>query len=649
MDASDTHTNRGLAIRAPLIGLLLAAFVALWTEYAANRLGVEAAATHLPPALLLPFLLFILLPNTLLQHIAPKQALRRSELILIFIMGLIASIVPDQAMTKYLLVVITSPHYFAGPENRWAELFFSYLPDWLVLQNQGEAVRLFFEGVPVGQAIPWTAWITPLFWWGSLIGALMFAGTCIVTILRRQWMVYERLRYPIGEAALHLIEAGTGPSDTERPGIRRSPLFRVGFVLTAGIMAWNILSFWGIWPPVPIMATDSVSIRIDPAFSPLTLRMNVFVFCFLFFVNTEILFSLWVFLLLYNVQEGFLNTFGVSSVSGSIVDGGLVGIQSIGGLIAFVLRGLWMSRRHLADVWRKACGFPSDLDDRTELLSYRTAVFGLILCLGYMVCWLYAAGLSISIIALFLFLLFVFYLALARVTAEAGLVSVDLPINAHQFTVGIIGSAHMAPGDLTTLGLGNAFARNWRTFTMVAPTHAAWFGQWTGEHRLFRCCAAAFAVATAVSIGYVIQAAYTYGAQNLHTDIGTDRGLRFYGLITQWIDNATQITELDTLFLISGMGGMAVLTGARYIFSWWPLHPIGMVVVMSAPVKNALLPLFLAWLIQTILLRIGGGVLYRKVQPLFIGILIAYLFGQAIAMVIDLAFFPDRPHQWEVY
>ncbi|MDP6417175.1 MAG: hypothetical protein QGG54_19390, partial [Gammaproteobacteria bacterium] len=80
-----------------------------------------------------------------------------------------------------------------------------------------------------------------------------------------------------------------------------------------------------------------------------------------------------------------------------------------------------------------------------------------------------------------------------------------------------------------------------------------------------------------------------------------------------------------------------------------PLHPIGMVVVMSAPVKKAFFQIFLAWLIQMILLRIGGGRLYRKTQPLFIGFLMAYLLFQVLALIVDIIWFPNDPHLWEVY
>lgn len=651
------------SFRAIFIGAALSLFIGFTGEYCANQIGYEPAATHLPPVFLVPFLCCVLLPNVLVARMRPGSALSFYEMIMVFAMGWIASTIPDQAMTKYLLVVITAPFYFASPENSWESIFFPYLPDWLVLSDRS-AARVFYEGLQSGQSIPWAAWLSPLFWWGSFILILLFVGACIVVMLRKQWVEHERLQFPLGEVGLHLISLGGG----RREGSSR--WIQVGAIAMSCVMAWNIVSFWGVWPPVPIMAEHSGSLTLDPAFPVLIFQMNVFVFCLLIFVNRDVLLSMWLFLVFYVLQEGSLNLVGIGSTSGTIIHGGLAGIQSIAGLITFVLFGLWMARRHLKAVWRHALGRKGELDDAEELFSYRTAVFGFLLGLLFIVCWLYAAGLSLPIMALFITLLFIFYIALARVVAETGVVTLDLPINSHQFSIAIVGSAQISHGDLTALGMANGFARNWRTFTMIGTSHVAWLKSRWRQHRqtnadrdpdsrvsrrgisakyVFTGVAVAFCLSAVASIGYVIYAGNTYGAQNLRTDLGTDRGLRFYDLIVTWVNNATRISDLEILFFGSGVVMMTVLLAGRILLPWWPLHPIGMVVVMSAPVRNAFLPIFLAWLVQTIVFRIGGPTLYQKVRRMFIGVLLAYLFWQLVAMGVDLAWFPDRPHRWESY
>ncbi|MXX02223.1 MAG: hypothetical protein F4X08_08815 [Gemmatimonadetes bacterium] len=677
---TSTFLQRIRSFRAVLIGAALSIFIGFAGEYSANQIGYEPAATHLPPVFLVPFLFCVLLPNALVARIRPASALSFYELIMVFAMGWIASTVPDQAMTKYLLVVITAPFYFASPENSWETIFFPYLPEWLVLSDRA-AARVFYEGLQSGQSIPWGAWLSPLFWWGTFILILLFVGACIVVMLRKQWVEHERLQFPLGEVGLHLISLGgsRGESGAKEKGSGTgqggSRWIQAGAAAMSLVMIWNIVSFWGVWPPVPIMAEHSQVLSLDPAFPGLNFRMNVFVFCLLIFVNRDVLLSMWLFLVFYVLQEGSLNLLGVGSTSGTIIHGGLSGIQSIAGLVTFVLFGLWMARRHLGAVWRHALGRRDELDDAEELFSYRTAVFGFLLGLLFIICWLYAAGLSLPIMALFIILLFIFYIALARVVAETGVVTLDLPINSHQFSIAIVGSAQIGRGDLTALGMANGFARNWRTFTMIGTSHVAWLKSRWRQHRqtpadplpaargsaseisssdisarhLFAGVALAFCLSAVASIGYVIYAGNTFGAQNLRTDLGTDRGIRFYDLIVTWVNNATQISNLEILFFGSGVVMMIVLLAGRFLLPWWPLHPIGMVVVMSAPVRNAFLTIFLAWLVQAIVFRIGGPTLYQKVRKLFIGILLAYLFWQLVAMGVDLAWFPDRPHRWESY
>jgi hypothetical protein len=52
----------------------------------------------------------------------------------------------------------------------------------------------------------------------------------------------------------------------------------------------------------------------------------------------------------------------------------------------------------------------------------------------------------------------------------------------------------------------------------------------------------------------------------------------------------------------------------------------------------------MAWLIQSILLKMGGRRLYRKVQPLFLGILVGYTLGGGLSFLVDYIWFPDSPH-----
>ena len=316
----------------------------------------------------------------------------------------------------------------------------------------------------------------------------------------------------------------------------------------------------------------------------------------------------------------------------------------------FALIGGWMARKHIRNVLRKSLGRESDLRDEDELFSYRTAVAGLVLGVLFMTAWLSAIGFSIPVALLFLFFLLVFYFGIARVLAEAGLINLDLPINAHAFTVGMVGSASLSGSTLTGLGLTNAFARNWRTFTMVGLSHVAWWHDYLGENRgrLFLLVCLAFIAGTAISTGYVVYSGYAEGADNLHINL-RNTGNLFFDLVVKWMKNATQISTLEILFLAAGMAISTLLALGRYLFYWWPLNPIGFAIGASGPIRGVVFTLFVAWIVQVILLRVGGVGLYRKAQPLFLGILVGYAVGVLAAYVVDTVYFPDTPHIAEIF
>ncbi|MBT5871854.1 MAG: hypothetical protein HOH43_00435 [Candidatus Latescibacteria bacterium] len=639
---------RPIKLRTVLIGLVFSVFVSLWGQYASAQTSYNYITfPQMPLCLILPYILLVIAPNLIVRKIVQSWALETSELIVIFCMGLISATVPDWGMVRYLISLIVAPDYYASPENQWQELFFEFLPRWLVVPNDNGAVSYFFAGLPSGESIPWMAWVTPLFWWFTALGTLLFVGACLVVIMRRQWVEHERLRFPMGEVILRLVE--NDESGSRLPKLYRNRTFHTGFAITFAIMVWNCIAYWDVLPRIPI-PNPPTSLVFDPVFPAISLRLVPYALCFAFFVNVEILFSVWFFQLLGILETGFLNRLGVISPATTIVPGGLVSIQFSGGLIMFVLWGFWMARGHLAMVYRHAIGKPTELNDEDELFSYRTALLGLCGGLIYLIMWLHAIGLTLPIAILFLTLLFIFYLGIARVLAEAGLINLDLPINAHAFTIGIVGSANMTGSTLTGLGLTNAFARNWRTFTMVALSHIAWFREymWPNRQRLALWISLAFVLSVLTSTSYVIYTGYDQGADNLHINL-TNTGILFHDLIVKWMRNATRISEIEILFLISGAVVNMVLVAGRLLFHWWPLNPIGFVIGASGPIRGLTFTIFVAWLIKVILMRLGGVGLYKRMQPLFLGILVGFVAGVAVSYVVDSVWFPDTPHIGEIF
>ena len=648
-DQQDSLKDQPVTSRSACLGLFLSGVIGFGAQYLADQGGHDFMTyAHLPSAFLIPFLVLILLPNLIFKQIIPHRALTSTELLVVFAMGWVASMAPDWGITKYLVSAIAAPAYYATPENRWDELILPYLPAWVYVSDY-ESARRFYEGLQPGQPIPWGVWLIPLLWWLSLFAALLLIGASMMVVFRKQWVEYERLRFPMGEVAMHLIGESSPHSKRPRSKLYRNRTFQIGCIMTFLAMAWNCLSYWGVWPALPIYPGALTTIELSPSFPGIPIYFNIYVLCFAFFANTEILFSLWFFQLFGIMEQGLLSRIGLFSTTGSVVQGGLTGMQYMGGVIVFVVWITWMARRHLYMVWCSAWSPGKTESENDELFSYRRALIGLVAGSIYVILWLNQVGLSIYIGLFFLAAMFTFYLALARAVAESGLIMAELTVKSNYFTVGVIGSGSMSMEDINTLGMASGFARNARTFSMIGFSHVAWLkSRMRGpRQRLFFWICVSFGVSTVVSVVSMIHSGHALGANNLWTTPG-GFGTFFYGRVPVWAANFSQIGVFEILFFISGILINALVIAGRAWFSWWPFHPIGMAIGdVGSVVRNAFLPLFLAWLIQILLVRFGGVRLYQAAQPFFLGMLVGFLMGVGLSLVVDMVWFPATPHRTE--
>ena len=218
-------TREGLTLRAVLFGLMVVLWIAFWNthaEYLAHTSRMNIS--HFPMVLLCTYVLVVLL-NQVLRWITPRCALRQTELLVVLAMGLLAAAIPAYGLTSFFLGMISVPHYLATPENQWSEFVHPHLPDWLVPSNEGRAMQWLYEGLPAGQSIPWDVWVVPLFWWLSVIAAIVLASIALASILRKQWAEHERVAYPVLGPPVALASAADAP---KRAGILHNRLFWIG-------------------------------------------------------------------------------------------------------------------------------------------------------------------------------------------------------------------------------------------------------------------------------------------------------------------------------------------------------------------------------------------------------------------------------------
>ena len=585
----------------------------------------------------------ILLANTLVRRWREDWALRPGELATIVVMGLVATGIPT-FIVGTLLAIISSPYYGATPENDWAGNIHPYLPEWIFPHdNSGEAMRWFYEGLPKGQAIPFDVWLGPLFWMLSLILTVYFVCFCLVVIFRRQWAEHERLVFPLMEMPRLLIDEG-GRS------ILRSKGFWFGVAIPLGMILFNLIgSFYIGFPKLEF--TQAVTLQFSRDFPTINLMLYFPVIGFMYLVSTSVSFSIVFFYLLAVVQEGVTNRIGYDVTRPDAFVWGMQSLswQAWGGFVAMVAVSLWMGRRHLGEVFRQVFRGQRIIDDSGEMVSYRTAVFGFIVGLVYILGWLWKSGMDLHIAALFIFGVLVAYYGVTRLVVQAGVYFLGPPVGAQAFTLAITGTS-IGGSNLVALGISYAWFGDVQSLFMPAAAHGARLAE---LYRIRRSMALALALAAVVGfitcLYFVLTLCYKYGAGNFGSWYfvagGGAGGMAYDGVIRHF--NEPWPTDWNKLSYFGiGIVAYALLAFLQYRFHWWPLHPVGITLAPLWMTRLIVFSIFLAWLAKSSIMRYGGIGAYRDARPFFMGLIAGYFLGVGVSYLVDVFWFMGEGHPY---
>jgi hypothetical protein len=125
----------------------------------------------------------------------------------------------------------------------------------------------------------------------------------------------------------------------------------------------------------------------------------------------------------------------------------------------------------------------------------------------------------------------------------------------------------------------------------------------------------------AVFVGFwaILHLMYVYGAEGKsYAQIDTE-SLTF--LTTQlqspqpgkWQEGAAVVIGASFAFLLQCL---------RLRFPWWPLHPLAFAVTSSWEINLVWMPLTIAWIVKSLLLRYGGRQGFHRALPAVVGVIL---------------------------
>ena len=121
-----SQAGEAFTIRAIAVGTLLSLLIAVGCPYVlhvmhASYMDIDFST----PAAIFLFFILVFIVNSILRPM--RLALNAGELLVVYIMMIIATTIPTMGMTASFIPDIAA-EYYASPENGWDELIVPHLP-----------------------------------------------------------------------------------------------------------------------------------------------------------------------------------------------------------------------------------------------------------------------------------------------------------------------------------------------------------------------------------------------------------------------------------------------------------------------------------------------------------------------------------------
>ncbi len=625
--------RRFFSLRALVIGCLLVVIIGVAEPYLTIYLNSSYLFTdyHQGGAAFFIGVLFLLF-NIALVTLWKGFALSKHELLFIAAMMFAGGSVVTSGGVTHLMPLISAAYYHANPANQWHTELVPHLQSWLApLDPAGEQVALtsFWEGIAPGEPIPWGPWVRPLVLWGVYLMAIWSLLTAIMAFLRKQWVEYEHLSFPIAQIPEELCHAAGRPSNG--PSIFGSKMFWIGlggsFVLYS---LWGIAYYTFGHQGQFRIAHD---VTLAPGFS-LRLRLDLVVIGLVFMIPNRIALSVWTLALVSWLARSVISARGLG-MQDSMPFGGPPDTQHMvmGALVVFTFSGLFYARRHLGRAFKCALGLGDKGYDRNEPTSYRVALITMVVALGVILVWLRHSGLRLPYAIAFLFFFLIVYYAMARIIAQVGLPSASGPLVPAAYVGSLFGAANLGAPQVGALAhqFWNADLRN-------TPAVSTSHGMRLVDRRygLFAAMLLSILIAYVTASLTVVSVSYRTGASSLSPWFILNSTRAPWWWMTSVVSRNQGINLVGLGW--SGFGAVAMggLIAAQRAFFWWPLHPVAFLIANTHMVINFWLSIFFAWMLKVALVRLGGHRAYRRARQLFIGAVLGGFAAGGTWAIIDL-------------
>ena len=625
----------GITARAVVLGLGFVVFIAAFSPYNDFVLqNTRFIGNHFPIGITSLMLILVLALNPLLRWLRPGASLRCSELIVIWTMCLVGAAFPITGLLRQLIPWLIAPIYYLTHHPEWLQLL-EVIPNWMFPTTDpanDDVITGFMLGSDPGQplAVPWGAWVGPLARWGLYYVPLFLGMMLFAVLISRQWIVHEKLQYPIASLMLDMVR------DAPR-GRRLNALFtnRLMWAGATVVMAIHLINgLHAIFPKVPqILLGYNLNEILTEGFWPYYkwyVRSATVYFSMVgiaFLMASHVSLSLWFFLLLFTTIAAIILYHGVDPYDE-------IHTQSKGATLAMGGMLLFMARAHLWRALRLAFLPVRDHGDR-EYTSYRWVVWGLMLCVAAAIFWQWCTGLPLPLAIAQVAMVFLSHIVMARIVAETGMFFVPggrpplfwSALPAHR--VLWFNNAWSAARTAETL-LPYVFNGLWLRHAVSEQERAKVDRESTGRSGFVGFVGVMLvSMLLSMVIGSVVWLAIYYSEGLVRTNawIGIGWSVNICKDMMKMLQEIpTRDVRAEPLHLGIGAAAIILLGLCRWYIPRWPLVPIALCMGISNELGFMWLSILIGWACKVIVMRTGGVTAYQRLRPLFLGM----VFGEVV-------------------
>ncbi len=638
---ASTEELLGLSLRAVIFGFIaILLFIAAYMRTSVLKLGHPMELDFTPSAPGGSFIIIGLFINFILSKTQAKKYFKQSELMVVYVMVMVASMVTEALKSFYAQMPL--PNYLRdiGGSYRtvYSNLNLERISPLLIPQGE-EALIGFYMG---RSTVPWSAWVTPIILWSLFFIAFAVAAVCLATFVRRRWTERDRLSFPL---AIPIMEMTAVNNENPMGKMWKDKAIRLGLIIPIIYYGLNILNMY--FPAVP-----SISFNYDlrPFFTSPEASWTAGVFRAVF-QATPLAIGV-----LYQVPNDLLGSALLFSVIWAIrlrimaiFDGPRSGplfwatnAERAMGTAAWGFFLLWLCRDSIKAKFKSAFRkelTPSEkaLLDPDPAMSDKFAILGLLFSFIFLVAFLnILVGIPVGLGLIYFGVLFGAMVGFARMGSEAGVFYNSGAAGYWEETLGTSGvSPNSAPilagyfgGTICSSGvLPVLTSMSLHSYRMAEESNMKSKG-------MSKAIIIAVLITTFALPLFLLPIAYEYGAPDFLSNASTAYG---------WVwNNRYQVsrTTYPTHYIVSGALSVVFVWFLMYMrmrFVWWPLHPYAYLASfwMTRFWWGSIL---VAWLVKSLTMRWTGRDTRESMRRFFLGMMVGSLIMEAVRIVVGLIF-----------